>query len=350
MTTAPTTAGPAATGPITIKDVARHAQVSVTTVSHVVNRTRFVSDAARERVERAVAELRFVPSALARSLKSNRTHTIGMMIPNNSNPYFAEIIRGIEDTCFAAGFNVILCNSDDAPVKQGTYVRLLCEKQVDGLIVVSSGADDELIDTLRAAPMPQVVVDREIDDLPADLVEVNHEAGAVLATRHLLQLGHRRIGCIAGPQALPPARQRVAGYHRALQAAEIAIDDRLLRRADFTSAGGHEAMSALLAIEAPPSAVFASNDLMAIGAICAAAAIGLRIPQDLSVIGFDDIALATYCNPPLTTIAQPKHQTGELAARLLMSRIAEPGRALRREILEPTLSVRGSTAVCKAAG
>lgn len=328
----------------TIKDVAKHAQVSVTTVSHVVNGTRFVSDAARERVQRAVTELRFVPSALARGLKSNRTHTIGMMIPNNSNPYFAEIIRGIEDTCFAAGFNVILCNSDDAPLKQSTYVRLLSEKQVDGLIVVSSGADDELIETLRAAPMPQVIVDREIDDLPADLVEVNHESGAALATHHLLALGHRRIACIAGPQALPPARQRVAGYHRALVEAGMKVDDRLLRRVDFTSEGGHAAMTSLLAMRQRPSAVFASNDLMAIGAICAAASAGLRIPQDLSVVGFDDIALAAYSNPPLTTIVQPKHQTGELAARLLMSRIATPGLALRREILEPTLCVRSSTA------
>ena len=329
---------------ITIKDVAKHAQVSVTTVSHVVNNTRFVSDAARERVQRAVAELKFVPSALARGLKSNRTHTIGMMIPNNANPYFAEIIRGIEDTCLQAGFNVILCNSDDEPLKQSTYVRLLSEKQVDGLIVVSSGADDELIETLRAAPMPQVVVDREIDDLPADLVEVNHEAGGHLATQHLLALGHRRIACIAGPQALPPARQRVAGYHRALHDAGVKVDDRLLRRVDFTSAGGFAAMRSLLEAKRRPSAVFASNDLMAIGAICAAASAGLRIPQDLSVIGFDDIALAAYSNPPLTTIAQPKHQTGELAARLLMERIATPGLALRREILEPTLCLRASTA------
>ena len=138
----------------TIKDVALHAKVSVATVSHVVNDTRFVSEATRLRVQQAIEELRYVPSALARSLKSNRTHTVGMMIPNNSNPYFAEIIRGIEDTCYDAGFNVILCNSDDDPLKQSTYVRLLSEKQVDGLIVLSSGSDVELLDTLRAATMP----------------------------------------------------------------------------------------------------------------------------------------------------------------------------------------------------
>ena len=332
-----------------IKDVAHRAQVSVATVSHVVNATRFVSEATRLRVQRAIEELRYVPSALARSLKSNRTHTVGMMIPNNSNPYFAEIIRGIEDTCYEAGFSVILCNSDDDPLKQSTYVRLLSEKQVDGLIVLSSGADVELLDTLRAATMPQVVVDREIDDLAADLVEVNHEAGGFLAAQHLLRLGHRRIACIAGPLALSSARQRVQGYRRALHEADLAVDDRLLRYGDFTGAGGHAAMSSLLDVTTPehrPSAVFASNDLMAIGAICAAAAKGLRIPHDLSVVGFDDIALAAYSNPPLSSIVQPKHQTGELAAQLLLERIAQPDRQLQRAILQPSLVIRLSTGPC----
>ncbi|ARN21357.1 LacI family DNA-binding transcriptional regulator [Piscinibacter gummiphilus] len=327
----------------TIKDVAQHAQVSVATVSHVINDTRFVSEATRVRVQEAIEALRYVPSALARSLKSNRTHTVGMMIPNSSNPYFAEIIRGIEDTFYEAGFNVILCNSDDDPIKQGNYVRLLTEKQVDGLIVMSSGSDVELLDTLRAARMPQVVVDREIDDLAADLVEVNHEAGGFLATQHLLKLGHRRIGCIAGPLGLSSARERVQGYRRALGEGGVTVDDRLIRGADFTSAGGLAAMTSLLDSARRPTAVFASNDLMAIGAICAAAQRGLRIPQDVSVVGFDDIALAAHSNPPLTSVVQPKHQTGQLAAQLLLERIADPSRALQRTILQPSLLVRQSS-------
>ncbi|HET7795540.1 MAG TPA: LacI family DNA-binding transcriptional regulator [Rhizobacter sp.] len=327
---------------ITIREVAQHANVSVTTVSHVINGTRFVSEDAKARVLAAIAALNYVPSAVARSLKSSRTHTVGMMIPNSSNPYFAEIIRGIEDTCFAAGFNVILCNSDDDPHKQAAYVRVLSEKQVDGLIVLSSGGDPELLDTLRGAPMPQVVVDREIDDLAADLVEVDHEGGARLAVAHLVGLGHARIACIAGPLLLSPARQRVQGWRSALLAAGLACDDSLVAQGGFTAAGGFDAMRVLLA--QCPSAVFASNDLMAIGALCAAADAGLRVPQDLSLIGFDDIALAAYSNPPLTTIAQPKHQTGELAAHLLMQRIAQPGRPLQREILHPLLVLRRSAA------
>lgn len=329
---------------ITIKDIARHAGVSVTTVSHVVNKTRFVSEDTRTRVLGAIAELKYVPSAVARSLKNNRTQTIGMMIPNCSNPYFAEIIRGIEDTCFQAGFNVILCNSDDDPKKQGQYVRVLTEKQVDGLIVLSSGGDDELGEHLRHAAMPQVLVDREVEHLNADLVEVNHEAGGYLATQHLLGLGHRRIACITGPLSLSSAAQRVAGYRRALLEAGLKVQSSLMREADFTSAGGHAAMLDLLGQKQGLTAVVASNDLMAFGAISAAASAGLALPRDLSLVGFDDIALAAYSSPPLTTVAQPKHRMGELAARLLLARISDHRRPPQREILQPELCLRQSTA------
>ena len=329
----------------TIKDVALHAQVSVTTVSHVINDTRFVSEDARRRVLSAIDALRYVPSAVARSLKNNRTHTVGMMIPNSSNPYFAEIIRGIEDTCFDAGFNVILCNSDDDPLKQGRYIRVLMEKQVDGLIVLSSGGDDELGSHLReAADMPQVLVDREVEHLDADLVEVNHEAGGWLATRHLLELGHRRIACITGPLVLSSARQRLDGYRRALRESGLAPDPALEVAGDFTSERGHATMQRLLQAPHRPSAVFASNDLMAIGALCAVASTGQRVPDDLSIVGFDDIALAAFTSPPLTTVAQPKHRLGALAAGMLLDRIANPERGHRREILQPQLEVRASTA------
>ncbi len=329
---------------ITIKDIARHAGVSVTTVSHVVNETRFVSEAARTRVLGAITELKYVPSAVARSLRNNRTHTIGMMIPNSSNPYFAEIIRGIEDTCFQAGFNVILCNSDDDPKKQGQYIRVLTEKQVDGLIVLSSGGDDELGEHLRQADMPQVLVDREVEHLNADLVEVNHESGGYMATQHLLGLGHRHIACITGPLSLSSAAQRLGGYRRALVEAGLKPQASLLCESDFTSAGGHAAMRGLLGLRQRPTAVFACNDLMAFGAISAAATAGLALPAELSVIGFDDIALAAYSSPPLTTVAQPKHRMGALAASLLLARISDQQRPPQREILQPELCLRQSTA------
>ena len=327
----------------TIKDVARDARVSVTTVSHVVNQTRFVSSDARVRVLAAIENLNYVPSAVARSLKNNRTHTVGAILPNNSNPYFAEIIRGIEDACFDAGFNVMLCNSDDDPGKQGQYIRVLTEKQVDGLIVVSSGGDDELGRHLKQAKMPLVLVDREVGQLRADIVEVNHESGGWLATQHLIALGHRRIACITGPLGLSSSTQRLAGFKRAMLESGYPVPDALMRQADFTSAGGHAAMQELLKSSRPPTAVFACNDLMAFGAISAAGSAGLRLPRDISVIGFDDIAMAAYCSPPLTTIAQPKHQLGALAARMLLARIANPGLVDQREIIAPALCLRQST-------
>lgn len=333
----------------TIKDVARQAEVSVTTVSHVVNGTRFVSDEARQRVQQAIVSLRYVPSALARSLKNNRTHTIGTMIPNCSNPYFAEIVRGIEDACFAAGFTVVLCNSDDDPRKQGQYLRVLTEKQVDGLIVVSSGGDSELGLALRDAEMALVLVDREVENVNADLVEVNHERGGYLAVRHLIELGHRRIACISGPLALSPSAQRVQGCRRALAEASLGPIDAMLREADFTSAGGHAAMRDLLAGGPRPTAVFACNDLSAIGAMAAAAQAGLSVPKDLSMVGFDDIALAAYASPPLTTVAQPKHRLGTLAAALLLERIAQRDLVSRRRILQPALRLRQSTAAAPKA-
>jgi LacI family transcriptional regulator len=328
---------------VTIKDIALHAGVSITTVSHVVNGTRFVSETARVRVNDAITALKYVPSALARSLKNNRTHTIGMMIPNCSNPFFAELIRGIEDTCFAADFNVILCNSDDDANKQRKYIRVLTEKQVDGLIIFSSGGDTELSQLLREIEMPRILLDREVEQVSADLVEVDHEAGAWIATRHLIDLGHKRIACITGPLDLAPARQRLNGYRRAIAEAGLPVTPMWEVDGGFTSEMGYSAMQRLLVLSQKPSAVFASNDLMAIGAICAATAHGLRVPEDVSVVGFDDIALAAYSSPPLTTVVQPKHQLGAMAASFLIERIAHPDRPLRREILQPKLSLRKST-------
>ena len=189
-----------------IKDVALQAGVSVTTVSHVVNGTRFVSDSARQRVEAAVRELGYVPSAVARSLKHNSTHTLGMVIPNNSNPYFAEIIRGVEDHCFAAGYNVILCNSNDDAQRQAAYLRVLAEKRIDGLIFVATGSDAVVRATLGGIGTPLVLLDREVSGIESDLVEVNHTLGSEMATRHLLALGHPRVAASVGHPACHPVR------------------------------------------------------------------------------------------------------------------------------------------------
>ena len=327
----------------TMKQVAEKAGVSTTTVSHVINNTRVVSEDARERVLSVIQELRYIPSAVARSLKNDRTHTIGMMIPNNSNPYFAELIQGIEDASFELGYNIILCNSYDDPKKQAAYIRVLMEKRIDGLILVSSGSDEDLSMLLANEVIPKVLVDREVTGVAADLIEADHVQGAYEATRYLISLGHKRIACVAGPDTLLPSGGRVAGYQRALKEAGITVCDDFIVHSDFTSEGGFNAFQKLLTLDSKPTAIFASNDLMAIVGICAANQAGVKIPQDLSVIGYDDIALASFSTPPLTTIAQPKYQIGQLTAKTLVERISNPDSQVRRTMLTPELVIRQST-------
>ncbi|BEP59987.1 LacI family DNA-binding transcriptional regulator [Variovorax sp. V213] len=331
----------------TIKDVALRAGVSVTTVSHVVNDTRHVSAKGRERVQEAIRELGYVPNAMARSLKSNTTSTLGMLIPNSSNPYFAEIVRIVEDRCFGAGYTLVLCNTDDEPHRQSVYLQVLAERRIDGLIVVSTGAgdDDSLVTQLHGLRIPTVLVDREIADPACDLVETAHMQGGLLAVRHLLSLGHKRIACIGGPVGVMPSEQRIEGWRMALaEAGATPNADALLWRGGFTSQGGYEAMHAILRTEHAPSAVFVCNDLMAIGALRAAHESGVHVPDDLSIVGFDDIELSAYTSPPLTTVAQPKERIGALAVDMLLERVGGKRRDARKVVLQPELRVRASTA------
>ncbi|PUA18163.1 LacI family DNA-binding transcriptional regulator [Glaciimonas sp. PCH181] len=331
----------------TIKEVARVAGVSYTTVSHVLNQTRPVSDSARERVVAAVASLGYVPSALARSLKSKTTGTIGLIIPNNTNPYFSEVARGIEDSCYAAGYSVILCNSDDDPAKQRDYLNMLLTKRCDGLIVATLGrADGEL---LRKMKVPTVLLDRArkdlADDLAIDLIAVDNVAGGALAAEHLLALGRKRIACIGGPAEIAISRERIAGLRNKLAQANTELAAAMCVYGDFTSAGGYAAACELLdlPLEERPDAIFCCNDLMAIGALRAAAERNIDVPQALAVVGFDDIDLAQFIHPPLTSVAQNTRKLGQLTAACLLARIARPDMALQQHTIAPELHVRGSS-------
>jgi LacI family transcriptional regulator len=328
----------------TMKQVAERAGVSTSTVSHVINNTRVVSEDVRERVLAVIAEMRYVPSAVARSLKNDKTHIIGVMVPNSANPYCAELIQRIEDAAFKLGYNIILCNAYDDVAKQASYLRVLMERRIDGLIFIGCAADGEVPQLLCDMAMPKVMAERDVPGVVADFVAADHERGGYLATRHLLELGHRAIACVAGPAHLPPSRARVLGYRRALDEAGVPFVSHFLLHADFTSEGGCTALRHLLALPERPSAVFAANDLMAIGAICAASEAGIRVPDQLSVIGYDDIALASHSTPRLTTMAQPKQQMGEAIARLLVERILGTQTPPRREMFLPVLVERQSTA------
>lgn len=327
----------------TIKDVAALAGISYTTVSHVLNNSRPVSEAVRLKVEAAIVQLDYVPSAVARSLKAQATATIGLLVPNGMNPYFAELARGIEDHCERNGFCVILCNSDDDPQKQRNYLRVLQEKRVDGLIVSSVDGEVGLASGLATTRTPMVIVDRELQGVDADLISIDHEYGAWLATRHLLELGHRQIACIAGPQRAAVTAMRLAGYRRALQQAGVTAMPQWALYSDFTSQAGYQAAAGLLASE-QPTAIFAGNDMIGIGVLRAAAERGISVPQALSVIGFDDVQLSRYVYPALTTVGQSIMQLGEAAAERLLLRIANPAELVEKRLIRPAVVVRESTA------
>jgi LacI family transcriptional regulator len=313
-------------------------------VSHVINGTRYVSDELRARVLAAIDELNYQPSNVARSLRRQETHTIGMVIPDNCNPFFAEVARGIEDASFEQGYNVILCNSEGNMQKELSYLGLLIAKRVDGIVLVPTGATQAqaIMDTLASQETTIVIVDREIPGLEVDVLTSDSRQGGYQATRYLLELGHRRIACIAGPSPMTPSAGRVAGYRMALAEAGVSVDEQLILSGDFQSQSGHTLMQTLLKLAERPTAVFASNDMMAIGAICAIHQAGLRVPEDISVVGFDDIALASFSWPPLTTVAQAKQKMGALAYQMLQRRMQDRDSPPQRELLETELVIRSS--------
>lgn len=328
----------------TIKQIAQHAGVSVATVSHVINNTRYVSDEVRARVEASIREFNYVPNAVARSLRCSDTKTLGMMIPNSSNPFFAEVVRGVEDECFRHGYSLILCNSDDNRDKQSIYLRALMSKRIDGLGMISSGHDEDLQALLSSTSLPLVIVDREIDNISADLVELNHQQGCYLAVKHLVELGHKRIAYLSGPADLTVSQQRLRGVQQALSEAGLVLQADHLVTTDLTSHAGFTCTQQLMQLPTPPTALFAGNDLVALGAICAIHEAGKTVPGDFSVIGFDDIALASYMSPRLTTVHQPTQRIGQLTAQLLIERITGTRQAIRHEILTPELRIRHTTA------
>ena len=331
----------------TMKDVAQAAGVSVTTVSHVINETRYVSEDLRARVLQAMEELNYHPNILARSLRQGITHTIGLIVPDNSNPFFAEIARVAETVGFENDYSVILCNSDKNVERESAYINVLIAKQVDGVIFIAAGSEQQHLRELAAQGIPVVVADREVPQELADVVLVNHEQGGYDATRHLITSGHRRIACIAGPSPLTPSADRVRGYRRALREAGIPIEEELMVRCTESYLGGETAMAQLLRLDELPTAVFTYNDVTAIGALRAIRNAGLQVPEDLSIVGFDDIPLASAVVPALTTVAQPIADLATLATELLIARIQnseeyEPG---QRIVLDTKLVVRESCAL-----
>jgi LacI family transcriptional regulator len=327
----------------TIREVAESAGVSYATVSHVINNTRLVSPETRERVLAAMAALNYRPNALARSLRQGKTNTLGLVLPDSANPFFAEISRSIEDEAFKKGYSVFLCNTELDTQRELFYVDVLSKKQVDGIIFVAAGDQADSLDFLLQRNMPVVMIDRDVPNVEVDAVLTDNQLGGFLATRHLIELGHTRIACIAGPTNITPSAERIIGYRTALEQAGIKIDDDLIVCGDYHAQSGMQLTHSLLRRDPRPTAIFALNDLMALGALRAAAEAGCTVPRDLAIIGYDDLDIAQFSNPPLTTIAQPKKEVGARAVNMLVDRISHKSRPPSRLVLAPALIVRRST-------
>ncbi|MCG0277173.1 MAG: LacI family transcriptional regulator [Thermanaeromonas sp.] len=303
---------------VTIKDVARRAGVSVTTVSRVLNNSPHpISPETRRKVLEAVAELGFCPNAAARSLQLNETRMIGLMLPDVANPYYSGIVRGIEDVAHQEGYTVILCNTDRSRERTLKYLRVLREKRVDGVIFMGGGVVEDAREDhfFQKEDIPTVVIGRHFGFFPS--VQIDNADAARRAVIHLLERGHRDIACIAGPSSSTTSRDRLAGYRQALEEKGLKYEPSRIVHADFTPHGGYEAVRKLLEHKPWPTALLAHNDLMAVGAIKALADEGLSVPRDMAVVGFDDIPLASYVLPRLTTVRVPVYELGATAMRLL---------------------------------
>jgi len=325
---------------VTIRDVAIDTGVSVATVSRALSGNGAVGPATRERIAEAAARLGYQPNDLARSLHGGATGTIAVLVPDITNPFFPELVAGIQAVANERDNLLLLCQTGEDPATAGRELRHLRRKRVDGVVLVGGLSPDE---TLASAVegLSVVTVDRDTGLPGRWSVRADHRAGGRLATEHLVELGHERIAHIAGPQHLSVARERLAGYREALAASGIEPDDTLVVEGDFGEAGGHVALRTLLRRRREFSAVFCSNDLAAVGALRALDEAGLSVPDDVSLVGFDDIHLAGYLRPALTTVRQPIHELGRRAATLLLEH-AVAGDGERHEVLEVSLVRRDS--------
>lgn len=327
---------------VTIKEVAKQAGVSVSTVSHVINETRFVSDELKTRVLASMDDLGYQPNRIARSLRKKQTNSIGLIISDITNPFFSEIAWSIEYLSYIEKYSLILCCTNGNQEKELFYIRQLSENQVDGIILISPKISASYLSLLEEREIPVVLVDNESPDANIDVIMVDNYHGGKLATEHLISLGHEKIACIAGPFTGNPTYDRVQGYKDTLIAHGITVRDDFILSGNFDVVSGVQCADTLLEKEEKPTAIFACNDMMAMGVIQSAVKHNLRVPDQLSVVGFDDISMAQYIVPPLTTIKQPLHEIGEAAVNSMMEVIKNPNKANKTIVLDVSLIERQS--------
>jgi LacI family transcriptional regulator, galactose operon repressor len=327
----------------TIQDVARLAGVSTATVSRVISGRGYVSPASRQQVLAAADELDYVPNGLARGLKTQRSGLIALLVPEIVNSFYTTISRGVEDVANTSGLQVILGNTDESVAKERAYVELMISTRVDGVIIAPAGRTANPLKPLLASGVPTVLVDRAVAGVPADVVRGDSMAGAQTLTKHLLALGHRRIALINGHRDTSVARDREAGFRAALADAHVEIHERLISSGTWFIDDAEARTGVILDANNPPTAIFAANNFMAIGALRALRERGRHVPEDMALVCFDDIPDAAEVDPFLTALAQPAYTMGTLAMQLLLERISGTFQDSPREIvLSSQLLIRRS--------
>ena len=329
-----------------MKDIARIAGVSLGTVSNVLNETATVREPVRQRVLQAVQAAGYQPSQLARALRRDKTNMIGMIIPDITNPFFPAVVRGAEDVAFSNGYRLILCNTDNDHAKELVHLNELRTYLPAGLIVIPSNFSDltTQAESYRRAGTGVVCIDRLPKNWSGDTVTADNEAGAYNATRHLIQLGHTRLAMITGPLHLTNAKERLVGFKRAIKEARLHLSPGYTQETTFDKQGGYAKTLILLRLIPRPTAIFAGNDMIALGALLAIRDAGLRCPEEISLMGFDDLDLAETTNPSLSSVSQSGYQLGSEAARLLLDRRAGDTSPAKHIVLETSLTLRHSVA------
>jgi LacI family transcriptional regulator len=306
---------------ININDVARRASVSKTTVSHVINNTRFVEEETKQRVLQAITELGYRPSIVARSLTTQRTQTVGVIVSDASNHFFSEVLRGIEDVLRPEEYALLVCNTAEILEREAHYLDILLRQRVDGIIAAATSQRWDILTEFEWKHIPVVFVDRQFEGMAGPFVGVDNRLGAYLGTQYLIECGHRRLGMLAGFQRLSTMRDRLAGFRQALQEHNIPLAEEAVIASPLSIKGGRDAMRQMMSLPERPTAVLMANNLLALGALLAIKELGLSCPRDMALVSFDDHPWATVSCPPLTVIRQPAQQLGEIAARMLLAMI-----------------------------
>ncbi|WP_072016813.1 DNA-binding transcriptional regulator CytR [Erwinia oleae] len=328
----------------TMKDVAEKAGVSTATVSRALMSPEKVSAVTRQKVEDAVTAVGYSPHTLARNSKRSESRTILVIVPDICDPFFSEMIRGVESVAAAVGYLVLLGDCAHQNQQERSFLDLMLTRQIDGMVLLGSQVPFDSTNEEQRALLPMVMANEFAPELDLPTVHIDNLTAAFEAVNHLLRLGHSRIACIAGPQDMPLCQYRLQGYIQALRRSGIAVDPHYIVRGDFTFDAGSRAMQYLMALPEPPDALFCHSDIMALGAMSEAKIMGLRIPQDISLIGFDDIELSRYSDPQLTTVSQPRFEIGREAMNLLLEQLQGKTVNSGSRLLDFELKIRGSTA------